>query len=336
MNGLTKVTFMNKSTIAILLLTLIVIFGCSNPKTTDSQRIVENCFLKGEYDGVSYCSNNACEQGIPIDVASTCSLDAAKTLSKSNQVLAMSVCDDYFKVELAFYKKFHLDNGAIASINLNNCYKGIGYDDPQAEMICKVNNELDKRICIDTIKSLKSDTKNDSNLEDNKDVEQKDVETITSKYQEVVQPCLSIEDRKEKYDCLNNLFKEKKDINLCFDEIVKDWKGTCINAVAKSTGDPDLCDRHDSEGLATPCKIYVAAELLDLTICDSLPYDSLTSCYSNIARGSNDYTICGQLKTTSSKESCYWNYGSDKKDVSACNMIQEAVHLKESCLASIN
>ena len=53
-------------------------------------------------------------------------------------------------------------------------------------------------------------------------------------------------------------------------------------------------------------------------------------CYSNIAKSSNDNSICQDISTDSRKDSCYMTFVLDNKDYSVCDRISNK-HLRQSC-----
>lgn len=97
-------------------------------------------------------------------------------------------------------------------------------------------------------------------------VEKKDpslCEKISTKYR----------DGKSEFDffsqCMDALAQETNNINLCVKSIGES-KYNCINTLAKTQGNPELCDKQENRLLKNQCLTQVAKKKLDPSLCNLL------------------------------------------------------------------
>lgn len=111
-----------------------------------------------------------------------------------------------------------------------------------------------------------------------------------------------------------------KDISIC--NLVTGDKKLCYRNLAYATGDPTICDKYFKGLGKDECYRGVASNANSLLICHKIENkQTQESCYLGYARRNKDLTTC-DLISGEDKDLCYSDVAEGLKDVSICNKIK--------------
>lgn len=139
-----------------------------------------------------------------------------------------------------------------------------------------------------------------------------------------------------KASCYSRVAIRNADFSLCEKIVIPYLKYRCYTRVAEAKKDSLICDKHSIQQYKDFCYGYVNH---DVKICYSMKEDYFhneTMCYAEMARISQNVSICEMIEDQGWKIACYIGVALEKKDASICPLIPVSeMEMRDICYKHI-